>query len=231
MLVSLNLKPVQVPDGLATFGDLIRFIESERIPQGQVITQVLLDGRELSEQDELVAGVTPCAGIGKVDLFSARAIDLAQEGLADATRLLPELAQDLPAAAAELGSGDVETGLERFSSSMEVISWYVNLVSAVDDIFHGSNGEMKPGYGGADGELSPEESLDIALEDNDESLVTFASVENLRQKLLDVNHAQEKNDTMLLADLIEYEILPIVRIWIVELPFLITRTGNSGGSA
>jgi hypothetical protein len=112
-----------------------------------------------------------------------------------------------------------------------VLSWYVSLISAVDAVFTRNN----PQFRMADPELDEAEELGAELDgaamDNAPELRTFASVENLRQKLLDVERAQERNDHLLLADLLEYELLPIIEIWVTEAPQLLGKIRRESGVA
>lgn len=233
MRLSLNLKPCPVPDDIDTFQQLLQYLEEERVPAGQVITRIVVDGREWDEEEELhKSGVVPSA-YEMIEVYSSRTIDLAKEGLNDAMELLPSLAEDMPLVAAELRGDNVRDGLEMFGRCIEVISWYVSLITACDVIF----GRSDPGFRiDPNAPRSPEDmSLDadltaLTVEEGPE-MRTFASVENLRQKLLDVERAQENHDTVLLADLIEYELLPIVRIWIDEVPVLLAKVSREGGTA
>lgn len=233
MKASLNLKPCDLPEDLGTFSELVEFVERERIPAGQVITRIVLDGEEVDDEAEESFAAKPLGEIDIVEFYSARTVDLAQEGLSDATALLPSLAEDLPAVAAELRGGNLADGLGMFGKCVEIVSWFVSLVTAVDIIFRRADPSFRLSPSGARtaDDLSPEAELAEFGGGGGAELRTFASVENLRQKLLDIEQAQEQNDTLLLADLIEYELLPIVRIWIDEVPVLLSKVAKEGGSA
>jgi hypothetical protein len=233
MRVSLNLKPCLVPEDIASFKELLAFLELERIPAGQVITRIIVDGEEWDQDAEAEHADAVPNNYNMIEVASSRTIDLAKEGLTDANELLPSLAEDMPLVAAELRRDDVRDGLEMFSRCIEVISWYVSLITACDVIF----GRSDPGFRiDPAATRNPEDmSLDadltaLTVEEGPE-MRTFASVENLRQKLLAVERAQENNDTILLADLIEYELLPIVNIWIEEVPVLLSKISREGGTA
>lgn len=233
MRVSLNLKPCTVPEELASFHELIRYVETERVPAGQVITRIVVDGQEWDEaEEETHAGAAP-AEYEMIEVYSTRMIDLAKEGLNDATELLPSLAEDMPAVAAELRSENVRDGLEMFSRCIEVISWYVSLITACDVIFGRADPSFRtdPSAPRNPEDMSLDADLTALTVEEGPEMRTFASVENLRQKLLDVERAQENNDTVLLADLIEYELLPIVQIWIGEVPVLLAKVSREGGTA
>jgi hypothetical protein len=233
MKASLNLKPCPLPENLETVADLINYMESEQVPPGQVLTRIVLDGRELEPEEEVEAAAMLLQGVEIAEFHSARTIDLARDGLADAGELLPGLVEDLPAVAAELRSEHVADGLEMFGKCVEIISWYVSLITACDVIFGRADPSFRidPASPRGAEELSLESDLTALTLEEGPELRTFASVENLRQKLLDIEEAQEHNDTLLLADLIEYELLPIVNIWIGEVPVLLSKVNREGGTA
>jgi len=233
MKVSLNLKPCPVPDGLETFIDLLNYVERERIPSGQVLTRIVLDGTELDEEQERAEYSHLLSQLEVVEFYSARTLDLAREGLSDATELLPSLAEDLPVVASELRVGKLSEALTNFAKCVEVLSWYVGLITALDAIFRPADPAFRLDPAGAQvsEELTPEEDLTAVTAEEGPELRTFASVENLRQKLIDIESAQDENNTLLLADLIEYELLPIVEIWAGEVPVLLAKVNREGGTA
>lgn len=233
MKVSLNLKPLEVPGELTTLSQVIDYVESQQLKAGEVLTRIVLNGDELSEQGEMEHGTMSVTEVEMLELHSARTIDLAGEGLSDATQLLPSLAEDLPQVAKEIRAGNVKDGLEMFAACVELVSWYVSLISAVDIIFRRADPNFRadPTAAASAEDLTPDADLSALTDDSTPELKTFASIENLRQKLMDVEQAQSNNDTLLLADLVEYELLPIVNIWVEEVPILLRKVQREGGTA
>lgn len=228
MQVTFNSEPVSPPDGLVTVGEVVGYVESDLLPSQHVIVRIVKDGQEVSGHSEDGESFTQPAPDCTLEIYSARAVDVAQASLQDAADVLPVLVSELPAAAAELTSGEVEVGLTRFSQCMESISWYVDLIGATEYILSEA-GQAGAAPLGPDGEeLSMEDAVIGGWPGAVDEVLSFASVENLRQKLLDVQLAQYSNDTVLLANMIQYEILPIVQIWIRELPTLISRVARQG---
>jgi hypothetical protein len=210
---------------------MVFFVEQQRLPAGEVLTRIVVDDEELSEAEERALAARPCRELGTVEFYTARPVDLAEEGLHDAKELLPGLAADLPKVAQELRSGKVVDGLELFGPCLEVLSWYVSLITAVDAIFSRNN----PAFRSVEPDLNEAEELgaelDGAAPEAPSELRTFASIEILRQKLLDVEQAQERGDHLLLADLLEYELLPIIQIWAEESPQLLAKIQRESGEA
>jgi len=232
MKVSLNLKPCQIPDELKTLFDVIEYMEQSGLPGGHVIKHIIMDGEDLDEEREQENLSTPITEIEILEFHSARPVDIAIEGLSDATQLLPSLAEDLESVSSDLRSGEVQDGLMKFSVCADIISWYTSLISPLDIIFSQSDPGFRFKPRSLDAvESTPEADLaGVSAAEGDE-MKTFVSVENLRQKLMDVEKAQRNVDTLLLADLIEYEILPIVRIWVEEVPLLLKKVQREAGSA
>lgn len=223
MLASLNLKPCAVPAEAGTLADVLRHIEDTALPAGHVITRIVLDGEELADEGELEVMTRPASEVAVVECFSSRTLDLAAESLEAATELLNELGEQLQSTAQSLRQGDLETGLASYSECIEVLDWYVNVVTACDILL--SQGAMQSAYDeGAATEpdqLTPGDADGLDL--SGPELSTFASVSNLRERLLELEAAQLRGDPRELADELEHEILPIVRLWAREAPLLLAR--------
>jgi hypothetical protein len=233
MKVSLNLKPCAVPEDLATLHDVIVFVEKERVPQGQGLIRIVLDGEILEDEDERERAGEPVSGIEVLEFYSARPIDLIAEGLGFATELLPSLAEDLGQSTKDLRSGNIQDGLSGFAEALSYVGWYIRIVESAYEILV----ELDPSLSGqvasiqsAEGD-SPEEELSRVTSIDGPELRTFASLENLRQKLNDIMAAQQNQDTVLLADMIEYEMLPIIKLWIEEVPTILKMVERETGTA
>lgn len=233
MKVSLNLKPLEVPGDAETLLDVIDYMEQQGgLPVGHVIKHIILDGEDLDEETEQANLHRPLKDIELLEFHSARPVDIAVEGLSDATQLLPTLVEDLASVAADLRRGRVEEGLLKFSVCADVINWYTGLISPLDIVFSQIDPSYRLNVGEDDpAESSPESELGKLAQNEDSELRTFVSVGNLRQKLIEVERAQRNADTLLLADLVEYEILPIVNIWVREVPALLKKVELESGAA
>lgn len=232
MKVSLNLKPLEVPGNAKTLLDVIDFMERQGgLPDGHVIKHIILDGENLDEEAEKANLHRPLKDIELLEFHSARPVDIAVEGLTDASQLLPSLAEDLASVAVDLRGGRVQDGLLKFSVCADVINWYASLINPLDIIFSQLDPSFRLNTDVDDSmDPSPESELGKVVKDEGSELRTFVSVENLRQKLLEVERAQRNADTLLLADLIEYEVLPIVNIWVAEAPILLKKVERESGS-
>ncbi|MCB1188041.1 hypothetical protein KDL29_12815 [bacterium] len=231
--LSLNLQNCEIPAGCANFGELVSYMEEQQIPQDEVITRIIIDGSDVSSERELELATEPLSEFEIVEFYSARTLDLARQSMQDATELLPALQADLPTVASELRGGNIQDGLLMFDKCLEIISHYVSLVNAIDGIYRRIDPSFRllPSADAATDDNDTEFDVDSLNPNPDNELKTFASIENLRQKLMSVEQAQANGDSLLLADLIEFEILPIVGIWNNELPVLNGRVQRENAKA
>jgi hypothetical protein len=227
MKATLNDKPVEVPPQCAAFREILDYIEQEKLPAGHVLTRIAVDGAELDEDSELALLDRPCSSIGSVEFESARAVDLAREGLEQALEMLPLLAEALKDSADLLRGGQTAAGLDLLYECLGQIEWYIGLIAALDVYFT----QLIPGFD-PDEELL--DGLGSGLGATDGATVelrTFASVENLRNRLVEAQRLQQKNDLAQLADVLEHEVLPIVKLWVREAPLLLRKVAREGAVA
>jgi len=230
MKVSLNLKPCEVPSDLKTVGEVIAHVENHKLAEGHGLNRIILDGEILEFEDEQAVAEKPVAEVELLEFYSARPVDMAIEGLTYAIELLPSMAEDLAGIAQDLRSANLEEGLLRFHECLGYIGWYVTLVNAAQQIITTHDPNLQ--FLDLSDEATPETDLSQVQPPADgPELKTFASRENLRQKLKDMEAVQENKDNLLLADQIEYEILPIVKIWADEVPVLLKQVQAEAGMA
>lgn len=233
MKVSLNLQHCEIPPECGNFAELVHFMEEQRIPTDEVITRIMIDGNDIGTDQELELGPQSLGEFEIVEFYSARTLDLARQSMQDAVELLPALEADLPTVALELRGGNIKDGLLMFDRCLEIISHYVSLVNAIDGIYRRIDPSFRllPSADAPTDDNEPDFDTDKLNPNPDNELRTFASIENLRQKLMSIEQAQSNGDNLLLADLIEYEIQPIVALWNRELPTLNGRVQRENATA
>lgn len=222
MKLSLNLQDCELPDGCDSIGELVQFMEQQYIPRDELVTRIVIDGEDVSPEMELELATRPLAEFESVEFFSARTLDLAHQSLLDARQFLPELLSSLQETVRELRAGRLRNGLVRFERSLEMISQYVSVINAIEGINRSTDPgrTMQPTADAPTDDNRTDFDISKLAPNPDNELRTFASIENLRLTLMSVQQAQRRADSMLLADLIEFDIQPIVGIWIRELPAL-----------
>ena len=237
MQVTLNDKPVQIAAVFATLHDLLAYVEDELLPRGQVITVIEVDGIELDDDDEVRALERNLAGVQSVAFRTSRAVDLAREGLEQAVELLPQLSEALRESAHLLRNGQTAPGLDLLYECLGHVEWYIGLIAALDIYFSELSTEGEDDLLGdthLDGHAIPVPGgipLRSGPDGGTGELRTFASVENLRTRLVEAQRLQQNEEMRKLADLLEHEVLPIARLWAREAPLLLRRVAREGAVA
>jgi hypothetical protein len=237
MQVTLNDKQVTAPVACATLHDLLAFVEDELLPRGQVITLIEVDGLELDDDGEYDALERSLSGVQTVSFQTTRAVDLAREGLEQAVELLPALSDAMRESAQLLRSGDTAAGLDLLYECLGHVEWYIGLIAALDIYFS----ELAPD---AEDDLLEGTPLDgrtisvpggIPLRGSGDisagEMRTFASIDNLRSRLVEAQTLQQNQEMRKLADLLEHEVLPITKLWAREAPLLLRRVAREGAVA
>jgi hypothetical protein len=237
MQVTLNDKPVQVAAACVTLHDLLAYVEDELLPRGQVITEIEVDGIELDDDDDVQALERSLAGVQSVAFRTTRAVDLAREGLEQAVELLPQLSDALRESAHLLRSGETAAGLDLLYECLGHVEWYIGLIAALDIYFSELSPEGEDDLLGdthLDGRtISVPGGIPLKFggDGNSGELRTFASVENLRTRLVEAQRLQQSEEMRKLADLLEHEVMPIARLWAREAPMLLRRVAREGAVA
>jgi macrodomain Ter protein organizer (MatP/YcbG family) len=185
MDVTINENQINVPAEIATWGDLLDWLETDHLKAGQCITHVALGGEEtLNYRDTLICD-QDLAQVGNVDVKSGDFDAVVSESLS-------ELDQELKAALAS--TGEIVTLFENRQEEEA----YARLAALLDSvrIFFTIFSEDLGWAEVPDAEISREE-YSAALE----------------RALTQLISAQENRFWVSICDVIEYEINPILEAW------------------
>ncbi len=185
-------------EGLSTFKDLMEYIESEIVKFPKVVTQVTLNEEVLDQGQEIGLGGFPISDITTLELESADSLYLAYESLEDAQEYLPALSSVLENAAKTIRKGDIQQGLRDASAALEIIS-------AFGEVLDGLRGAFRVDF-------SMVRIDDLSLLDKLNQLNRLAG---------DVLKAVQEQNWTMFADLIEYELSPLLYEWMAVIPELI----------
>ena len=192
-----NKVPVPVQD-ICTFKDLLSYIESELVIFPKVLTRVILNEEELDESQEIGLGAFKLEDILSLELHTQDRLDLAHEALEDSQIYLPELSAVLEDAARIIREGNINDGVMAASQALEYISAFGQILEGLR-----SNFQM---------DFSQVRIDDFTLLDKLLELNSYAG------KIL---KAVEGQDWTMFADLIEYEVSPLLYQWMAVVPELI----------
>jgi len=185
-------------EGLSTFKDLMVHLQNCVVQQPSVITRVFVNEEEIDEGQEIGLGEFPISDIAKLSIQTADKLDLAHEALEDAQEYLPALSSVLEGAAAKIRGGDIHGGLQDASQALEI-------VGAFGEVLDGIRGAFRIDF-------SMVRIDDLNLLDKLNQLNRYA------QETLD---AVQKQNWTLFADLIEYELSPLLYEWMAVIPEIV----------
>lgn len=207
--VLLDHKELRLPDTIKTVQDLLIHVQAAVLTGDRVLQTILIDGEKLSEKGERDAHTMLLSDYRQVELETRKVLDLAVEGLTDAQDVIPAITADLKESVKLLRVGEIEGGVEMLHESVQMMDWYVELVHAIEAVFHANKPWLRQKY--------PENTV------NGEEFKTFQSKTALMDKFSDLEQYQEAQDYGSVADLMEYDILPIVEEWGEELPGILAK--------
>jgi len=185
-------------EGMTTFKDLMNHLQKEVVRFPRVITRVILNEEDLDEGQEIGLGAFPLSDVADLQIHTADSLDLAYQSLVDAQEYLPTLSSVLEAAAGAIRGGDVQSGLRDSSAALEVI---------------GAFGQVLDGIRGA-------YQIDFSQVRIDD-LNLLDKLNGLNRLAGDTLKAIQDEDWTLFADLIEYELSPLLYEWMAVIPELV----------
>ena len=193
MKVLVNGKEETISFMGETLGDLLSHIEKVGVAQGNVVRSIKIDGQE-SSPDSSEAQRTQISEIATLELEIATLADMINKNIENADAYLIRLIPGIEKSVELFRIGNEQEANKFFVKIVDGIDWF----SQVLDIILTAK------------EISPETVFEgKSIQDRRTSLV------GLTQQMVDANKNQ---DWVLLADLLEYEILPYYQEWSNLLP-------------
>ena len=176
-----------------TLGDFLVHIEKEGVVQGNVVRSIKLNGQE-SPLDSSVVRKTPLSEIKTLEVEVSTLSDIVDQNIENAdtylTRLIPGIEKSVE--------------LFRTGNEQEANQFFINIIDGIDWLSQVLDMILTAKA------ISPDTVFDgKSIQDRRASLVDFT------QQMVDANR---NKDWVLLADLLEYEILPYYQEWSNLLP-------------
>ena len=176
-----------------TLGDLVRHIEKEGVAQGNVVRSIQIDGQE-SSPDTSATQKTPLSEIETLEIEISTLSDIVNKNVENADAYLIRLIPGI----------EKSVELFRMGNEQEANKFFINIIDGIDWLSQVLDMIL------AAKAISPDTVFDgKSIQDRRTSLVDFT------QQMVDANKNQ---DWVLLADLLEYEILPYYQEWSNLLP-------------
>ena len=178
-----------------TLGDFIVHVEQGGVAQGNVVRSVKLNGQE-SSPDSSVTRQVPLSEIETLEVEVSTLSGIIEKNIENADAYLIRLIPGIEKAVELFRTGNEQEANQFFIKIIDGIDWFSQVLGIII----------------AAKEISPETVVgDKSVRDWQTDLVDFT------QQMVDAN---KNKDWVLLADLLEYEILPYYKAWSNLLPHL-----------
>ncbi len=181
------------PTGVRSLHELLEHVEHAHLPPNNVIRQVQIDGRLLVSNERGEIPPEMMAGIDlreRIEITTGTLQEIARESLDEALSYLDRVERVIPSLAS---SFQASPGPEAFENLKELYTGFYWLNMLVDRLAK----NLKVSFSDVLLRGSP-------LREHNEKFVSI-----LRQLV----ESQEKADFVLVADLLEYEVLPLIPVW------------------
>ncbi|MBF0509745.1 MAG: hypothetical protein HQK57_12585 [Deltaproteobacteria bacterium] len=185
----------------ATLGDVIKVVETRFLPKGHVITIIKVNDDEISHEAEMELMPESLSGIRSLEISSADPMMLAAEGIKDAQDYIKKLITGVGEALSHYRTMNIQDGGRILIKIVEGLNWFTQIVSRSEPYLH----------------------IDYASY-HYQGKTLAQQFGTLHQTIMQMSEAQSRNDWVLLADLLEYELIPILQIWEGILPVLEQRS-------
>jgi len=193
MKLLVNGKEETVAHMGETLGDLLLHIEKEGVPQGNVVRSMKIDGKESSLASPEVQK-TPLSEIATLEVEISTLSDIINKNIENADAYLVRLIPGI----------EKSVELFRMGNEQEANKFFINIIDGIDWLSQVLDMILTAKA------ISPDKVFDgKSIQDRRASLM------DLTQQMVDANKNQ---DWVLLADILEYEILPYYQEWSNLLP-------------
>lgn len=171
--------------GTSTFQDVMQVVNHAAVGPGKSVTRVSLNGQDITGTDWQAYSPLTLEQIEQIEIETGSLTELARETLVSLEEFMSDLLRELNRVAEMFRSGEDVCAAELYSQSLDGIQVINYAASKVL------------------------ENLGIdtsGITHNGKSISEiFSELDNI---ISDMMHSQEQNDWILLADLIEYELIP-----------------------
>jgi hypothetical protein len=191
--IFLDTREIASPVELSSLSEILRYIEDSHLSPNSVIRQIKLDGLPLdadSLRAEFPESVQAIGNRKKVEIVTGTVNEIAFDSIAEALAYLDRIETLIPSLAESFQSSPGPEAYEKLRQFYEGFYWLNLLLEKLQARF-GVNLEEVP----------------IRQLPGREHLQKFASI--LRQLI----GSQEQRDFVLISDLLQYEIDPLIPIW------------------
>jgi hypothetical protein len=176
--------------GMNDLSALMNALYAETASCGRVLCRVEVDGQEIDLSGEKALGELSLADVGEVSVTTGTAADLYKSGIEGALTLSDAMCADIRRSADSFRQGDFEAGLSMYMACVASMETFFQLSGAILGGFQAGAFTM------AEGQETP-------------GAPSTGTAEILGRLL----EAQRGEDWTLMADVLEYEVVPNLEEW------------------
>ena len=179
--------------------ELLSYVEKECIEPRRIITRVILNDVVLDEGQKIGLGAFPIGDVVSLSVETDDSLKLAYDMLEEAQEYLPLLSMLLEEAAARIREGELREGLQEAGDAIEFIEAFIVVLNSIREAF----------------------KIDFSKLQYEEftALDKERELSDISKKILD---AAQNQDWTLFADLMEYELSPLLYEWMAIIPELVS---------
>jgi hypothetical protein len=194
---------------VGSFSDLMKKVELELVQKDKVVTHVVLNGEMLTEEQESLYAGFGIQDVATLEIQTEEPVKLALSSLNDTLDYLPELAGSFENTAKRIRSGDYAAGLEFLQESLGMLQSFNQLIDGIRQVLMIDFFQVK-----------------LENDEGDNFASLNARMSEIANEILVSAEAEDWNE---LADLLEYELSPLLYRYMGAIPFVIDVVHNRKG--
>ena len=203
----VNEREITPPPGITSFDEILKHVDGNKIPPNSVVRLVSIDGNPLLQEDftkdsdEIIKQIENGE---KVEIITGTVEEIVRDSLAEAFAYIDRAEKGIPALAKKFQTDPGPESFEGLRQLYEGFYWLSLLLKKLSANFN-----------------IPVNDISIQGETAGEHHRKFIVI--LKQ-LLD---SQGKGDVVLISDLLEYEIAPLIPVWKEMFHIIAEKTGTA----
>jgi hypothetical protein len=189
LLITLNANPLDISgiDENVTVLELVNLVEDSLKGSGATVMRVFLDGKQyLTENSEVLEGLK-LINYQKAELVSETAAGVIQEAFYDSTEILLHLEEIAENVSSELRLGNIKQAMEKYLELINGLEWFITIIKEADLAYAAKMAES-------------------AYENERQELIS-----KVNEQISAAEIAQENEDWVGVADIVEYEFCEIFK--------------------
>lgn len=187
MIITLNSNPLDISgiDDNVNVLELVNLVEDSLKGSGATVMRVVLDGKEYSAEDTEKLENLKLIDYEKADVISETAADVIQDAFCDSPDILIHLEEVAKNISSELRLGKIKEAMEKYLELVNGLEWFITIINGADIAF-------------------AKKMADSSYENERQELIS-----KVKEQISAAEAAQESEDWVGVADIVEYEFCEI----------------------